>query len=535
MDIIINNQQEFDVISNTIIEHINNGETFINVILPKGTLYFYENHIHFSDMYKPKVSINFIGNGTKLTSYGTVMENGENPYVFDHSNTFLNITPKQKVGFWASIGRFFGRLFGKKYPKYTDNPSVWSELIPMNELITVEDASKKICCIRHKSIKAMPNNIGYVQVTQWFKSNVYEIVSIEDGAIYFKCNDLTYRDNKKEYSINNDFVYGKIYPRFRYTKYLNNNTLCIPNTKTMWMCINSNLLNVYKCQFDKVSFKNITVEGNNNKTNSSSLLFFDRVALNGLIIDNCKFNKIQSHCIYANDCTNIVISNNQFTNIGRYSNYISNCQNISIIGNLYKSVNTSLTNTFAIRCSGTNFYIAGNTLKDFGYGGIGAGVWYASTKITPCTGVIVENSLTDTKTELMDSGAIYLWTDNDDVVVRDNNISNYTGSKDNRGIFCDDGAMNFIIEGNHISNTPNSYSIDARRVVTIEEGVYPNSHVKRANINNKIVDNYIDGPIRFEGRDDNANCVLGDNYRNPTKEFADVLNHLDIQGKFNSY
>ena len=124
---------------------------------------------------------------------------------------------------------------------------------------------------------------------------------------------------------------------------------------------------------------------------------------------------------------------------------------------------------------------------------------------------------------------------NDDFLIQNNIISNYTGPKDNRGIFCDDGAKNFTIEGNHISNTPNSYSIDARRVVSIEEGVYPGSHVKLANINNKIGGNYIDGPIRFEGRNNNSNCVLYDNYRNSVKEFNDVLNYIDIKGKFNPY
>ena len=106
----------------------------------------------------------------------------------------------------------------------------------------------------------------------------------------------------------------------------------------------------------------------------------------------------------------------------------------------------------------------------------------------------------------MDSGAIYLWTQNDNVIIRYNYIHDYTGAGDNRGIFCDDGAANFKIIGNRILRIANSYCIDSRRIKDQHPEIFTN------NVNISITDNTVDGSIRFEGRDDVGNkCVYGNN------------------------
>ena len=65
---------------------------------------------------------------------------------------------------------------------------------------------------------------------------------------------------------------------------------------------------------------------------------------------------------------------------------------------------------------------------------------------------------------LMDGGAIYISTRLDDVVIRYNYIHNVKGMKDNRGIFCDDGAKNLKIYGNVFYGIHNSYCVDSRLV-----------------------------------------------------------------------
>ena len=78
--------------------------------------------------------------------------------------------------------------------------------------------------------------------------------------------------------------------------------------------------------------------------------------------------------------------------------------------------------------------------------------------------------------------------------------------KDNRGIFCDDGASNFTITGNTILRIANSYCIDSRMVKDQHPEKFTN------NVNITITDNTVDGSIRFEGRNEVGNrCVYGRN------------------------
>ena len=84
---------------------------------------------------------------------------------------------------------------------------------------------------------------------------------------------------------------------------------------------------------------------------------------------------------------------------------------------------------------------------------------------------------------------------------------------DNRGIFCDDGAYNFQIYGNIIVGLDNSYSIDSRRVGSVETSRMTQTGIIRSNINNVIRDNVVDRPIRFEGHENSDNgCYRGNNY-----------------------
>ncbi|MBR3114261.1 MAG: hypothetical protein IKH47_00580 [Bacteroidaceae bacterium] len=180
----------------------------------------------------------------------------------------------------------------------------------------------------------------------------------------------------------------------------------------------------------------------------------------------------------------------------------------------------SSTNSFCIRCSGKDYYIADNELRNFGSCGIAVGTWWKADKRTEETGIVENNELYYTPSYMadwlshstMDTGAIYIYTQNDDVTVRHNFIHDYNGACDNNGIYCDDGAYNFQIYGNLIVNTPNSYSIDSRYTPNIEKS--QESKTAIVNVNNRIFDNVVDGPIRFEGREGGDNgCRLGSNVR----------------------
>ena len=99
---------------------------------------------------------------------------------------------------------------------------------------------------------------------------------------------------------------------------------------------------------------------------------------------------------------------------------------------------------------------------------------------------------------LMDCGAIYIGTMNKDLTIRNNYIHDYTGTKDYRGIFGDDGASHVKVYGNVIKNVKGPYSIDFRRVPEVE--TRKDSHSGPVNVGNRIYGNTVDAPIRFEQR-----------------------------------
>ena len=147
-----------------------------------------------------------------------------------------------------------------------------------------------------------------------------------------------------------------------------------------------------------------------------------------------------------------------------------------------------------------------NVFENFSYGAIGIGSFYMQPIPASSSGVIEENEIYCTAAFLkrparllMDSGAIYTWTINKDITIRNNYIHDIGGYGWNRGIFCDDGTVNVSIEGNKIRNVQNSYCIDLRLCTEVEKNPY--SRIKRVNVGNKLENNDVDGKVRFENRD----------------------------------
>ena len=177
-----------------------------------------------------------------------------------------------------------------------------------------------------------------------------------------------------------------------------------------------------------------------------------------------------------------------------------------------------MVNSFCTTGSGTDFYVAYNTFLDFGYSAIGLGYGYLNEHKHEITALAEHNQLTYSTAWaahpdqhcLMDSGAIYVSTQNDNTIIRDNQILSYNGMKGNRGIFCDDGAFNLEIYGNRIIGIDNDYSINSWRCKRIEQD--PQSQVQRTNFNIRIYDNVVNAPILFDPREDTDNgCYIGSN------------------------
>jgi len=112
---------------------------------------------------------------------------------------------------------------------------------------------------------------------------------------------------------------------------------------------------------------------------------------------------------------------------------------------------------------------------------------------------------------LIDGGAIYIWTQNKDVLIRNNYIHDLDGPHGNRGIFGDDGVINVELDGNRVFRVHGGYAIDIRRAARV--GHKKGSAVKRTNIGIRVHDNLYTGRVRIHIRKDDPRSYSTNNRR----------------------
>lgn len=510
----VNTNNDLNNLGNTIANAIEDGEKDIDVVFASKTFTYRENLINFSNKQWAGVNLRLTGNGATLQATGPILTNGAS----------------------------YKRTFQPNYTYIASNNSVlspWGELRATDRLIEVVDEGQKLCRLHWSEAKDMPtSDCGntWIHISQWYTSAVYKVVRIDSGWIYFTVSNLSYNTARQSYNVNADYGYAKTMPRFRLCNSgsalstmtdsaggisspainVSNGIINLPDTvSSVRECQATHFLQIKNTTLSSLSIDGLTFAGN--KESANYLITLASVLADSIAIRSCFFIGLGSGAICAQQTDNLAISNCSFRDCRRNGIYVEGGTGARITQNSFKRMGLALLNSFCIRVSGTDFLISGNKISDFGYGGIAVGTWWATPKTFTVSGTVEQNTIFYSPEwlsnimghSLMDSGAIYLYTQMDNVRVRHNFIHDYTGAYDNRGIFCDDGAKNFTIEGNIILHTPNSFSIDARRTISIETN--PRSHTDEVNVNNTIAYNIIDGSIRFEGRNNNANCTLGRN------------------------
>ena len=452
----INTQSDFDATGSRIEAAVNAGAKTIDVLLEGKTFFFKQNHIVLKNKRWNDVSISLRGNNTIITPAAPQLQDATPP----------------------------------------------SPLMQTDRLIEVVDEQSKLCRVYIGKQKVNSTANANIRITQWFKSVSYEVVRIKGKWIYFTAHDLSYNKNYRCYNVNLDYGYShkrapgaEVMPRFRLEQ--------APTFNSQFSIFN--FLSITSSRLNSLNLSGISFAGNAS-SNDGYLINIDRLHAQ-TNITNCKFTSIRSGVIQALGCDSLSVTDCTFSRCYRHGIFASYSTNTTITGNTFTQMGLDCLNSFCVRCSGKDYYIAHNTFRDFGYCGIALGTWWQASKRTDETGVVEHNQLFYSPSymaswrrhSLMDSGAIYLYTQNDSVVIRHNNIHDYNGACDNRGIFCDDGASNFSIYANTIRNIPNSFCIDSRRTPNIETD--ERSKVRRVNLNNRIYDNDVDGPIRFEPRE----------------------------------
>ena len=502
--IIVNNQQSFDDLQNSLSKAIKQGETEICVLLKRATFIAKENHIRIQGINAPNTIIRIVGTEAVIIPGGQDYKKGD---------------------------RYLGKISeNSSWMCNNQDVKTWSDVYYSDGLVDVVDKEKKICRIKKKEPSSLESyGASHILIPHWYQSSIYKIDKIVDNYIYFVAKDLI-NTKKSGYNVHGDYYFGKKNTRFK-----------LFNAKSCYNCLRimdgrvllpsghtivregivNQLISLQNCTFHSLEISGIKFWGNSYKDNSSAI-YINNIKCVKLWLHNCEFRGIRSNVIKIESSPNVFIEENSFDDCYYYGVHSDNkSKNTVIKGNTFMNMGKRMQNTFCIVCRGENYIISGNKMTDFGYGGIGVGVIYNSEKTNPCYGIVENNVMQFTDSYManianygiMDSGAIYVWTKNDGAIIRNNVIKNYTGMYSNRGIFCDGGAYNVQIYNNVITGITNSFCIDSYRVKSVERSKEKDYGIDRSNVNVVIRDNIVDGSIRFEAHEGKNNgCVKGANY-----------------------
>lgn len=487
----INTQNDFDALQANLETAFKNASGSIIVKFGKGPFYFKDEHIYLKNITRKDVSLCFQGNETKIISAGHSFRKGDRYVgVFSPDNVYLDA-------------------------EWNDVP-IWGKMYQSDSLVEIIDKETGLCRI-HSSELSIPNQgqftNAFLQLTEWYMSGIYHIDSIKGQDIYFIAHDLkpgayTYGN----YNVNYDYTVAKCYPRFRLCNIPSESAIFVEHNKTVnssfYECQSATFMRIYGSNFKTLDIRDIDFHGNAGGGMLFRLLGVSTT--DGIHFQDCGFYGIKSIAVYLMNTSNTRIENCTFADC--YGDAIlatHRVKNTTVVNNRFINVCKGLNNTFAIHCQSAEYYIAGNTIIDYGYGGIGVGEG-AGTEYYG-SGIVEKNTLfyTDTyaeeakKRSLIDGGAIYLWPNHNRTIVRYNRIHNYSGAAANRGIYCDDGAFGFSVYGNVITDVSNSNYIDSRMI--------PLSNTIPTNTNNLVMFNILSGKYKFEGRPGDNGCVKGQN------------------------
>lgn len=503
--VMVANQSDFDGLNALLLKLIRSGERDIRVRFQPGTYFFREQHLEFSGLDKPDVSLSFEGEGARLVGMG-----------MDYTGAGSSR--------WTAV-RFDGPFevsHGFVDLKSGRNWDLRTEVRQARRRPEVVDKAQGLCRILtdESSLSARDAADCWIILTQWYRSNCYKVDRIERGYVYFRSPKLT-DDRHPLTDIDSDYKFGRVCPRYilynRKTDgipYVKGDKIYLPRSVDLHECEASRMLLVSGCSFKSLSITGFTFFGN---AAGDSLLKFYRSRFGSFSITGCTFEGIRSDCILIQFTEGCTLSENRFLHCYRDCICIGfESDRTQVTNCLFEDTGLALDNTACVRNQATGARIIGNRFIDFTYCAVLSGIHYTEIMSDKCSSLIENNEMYHTagfrkapSRTLMDSGAIYLGTISQGQVVRYNYIHDIVGAADNRGVFLDDGSVNAEVYGNLVIGIANSYCIDARRTRWVE--THPNTKITKVNVGNYIGENWVDGRIRYETRGGDDGCRKGKN------------------------
>ena len=442
----VSTQAEFDGLNTTVKKALAAKPSQLTVVIEPGTYHFKDDHLDLSGLKCPDTELRIEGEGAVLV--GTAPEVKTSPF------------------YRAS------------------------------RVVDVVDAEKKLCRIKTGKRLGGPGKL-YIQVTAWYRLFTCPVTEIKNGYIYFTCEQLA--RNGLMYNINGDVSFGRKLPRYR-----------LMRVQESSAPVSSAFFKVTDCDFRRVSLSGLTFDTNadgRSEYAKDCLIRFYMGRFERAEVSRCTFRSIRTDVVRIAYSDGVTVKDCRFEDCGRIGVLSYNHSARTVVeDNVFERMGTYGEFNPCVRCSGTDYRIRRNHFTDYGCCAIGVGVHFSEKMEHPSSGIVADNTITQTAAYrkdapmnlLMDTGAIYVWTQNASLEIRDNIITDISGPFDNRGIFCDDGTVNTVIEGNTILRIANSYCIDLRRALSVETRT--DSQIRKVNVGNRLGKNKTDGKIRFEQR-----------------------------------
>lgn len=482
-------QEGFDRLRAVIDSAVAASPEEVRVRFEKGTYYYQERQLDFSGFDHPELRLTLEGNGAILVAAGKdfyldAAHGWKNPYDRDFSTEdgFVSLTRMETTDLRDSVRQAF------------------THPIPVNPF-------RKLYCLRcrEQDLSEQDAKDAYIIFTQWYVGAVYKVKRIKNGWLFF------YADRKYQTHLYEELRYGRCNPRYiLYNQRSDSHPSIVggilesPGDEVLHRCEVSGFLTM-----DHTALRSFRMDGFRflGNRDADALLRFESVQADSLEISHCRFEGIKSHVILIGATDHFRVRNNTFEKCyrrGVHADFRS--KDIEIISNRFRDHGWMLSTAPAVYCQADGFRVADNVFEDFSYCAIGLGTHYVESDRPYTAGIVERNEIYQTARfrkkpmrVLVDSGAIYVWTLNKDLVIRNNYLHDISGPHGNRGILCDDGAMNVTIHGNLILNVDhNSYRIDLRRSHSIERK--KRCPVPHVNIGNKMWGNWVDGRVRFHVR-----------------------------------
>ena len=467
----VTGQGDFDRLDERIDSVLATGERQVEVCFEPGTYFFRENHLAFSDRAYPEVRLILKGNGATLVGCrdSEGVPSFENGFVdLEGRKAFDALVPVKKAGFWPVRVPFRKGLYILRCKEKT-------------KVSEADAAGMKII------------------LSQWFVGAVYDVVKISRGWIYFR--RVPYRTR-----IWSELRFGRCLPRYM--------VFSLRKAEKAYPCAASNFLSMENSCFGSVELEGLHFLGNGE---GDRLLRFSGVDADSVVVRGCTFEAIRSRGILVERTDRFLLKDNVFRDGALNQVYVDKtASDARIEGNRFIRNGLLMTNDPVVDCKGSGFLVRDNYFEDFSYSAIGAGLHYTDSAGLVTSGVIEQNEICMSEPfrqppmrSLIDGGAIYVWTQNRDLLVRENYIHDISGPHGNRGIFGDDGVVNLHICNNTILRVRGSYAIDVRRVHRVAR--LRNSAIRKVNVGIVIRDNTYDGRVRIHVRKNDPDSYIGGN------------------------